>query len=560
MPRPNTSIDLKGITSVLASFRLEVPVYQRPFEWTAEVGEMLTDIGEAFSRHREDYFLGSLVIISSGERERDKVLDGQQRLAVIALLLTGMVHEFEKRNDADRASALKSQYLMKFDIRSGQEYPQLKLNHIDDPYFRSLIQGNLQEPGAEAPDSHLRLWWAYESVSNWLDGKLSKEAKAIEWLSELTNYLAESAYVIYFTVADDANAFLIFETMNDRGLDLSIADLLKNYLLGHSGEDLDTVLNLWTISWGALLAYGGDTLFSTFLRHFWSSKYGLTRERELYRSIKERVSTSANVVDFARELSRNSYYYGAIMSPEHELWSEFTSTAREQIRTLDTLGLIQYRPLLLAVLTHLPPTDIESVIRLLISWNVRLLIVGGLGGGVMEGYYSDLGRKITDGEVKTISDIAEGAKEFIPSDAIFREGFATARVSKVALARYYLRALERQVVGKDQPELIPNTDPAELTLEHILPQRARDESWTEFFTEEEANAYTSRLGNMVLLSQKINSKLRSGSFEDKRTVFEESDLYLTKQVAKYSQWDKEAIETHQNYLAELAINTWKLQP
>ena len=85
-----------------------------------------------------------------------------------------------------------------------------------------------------------------------------------------------------------------------------------------------------------------------------------------------------------------------------------------------------------------------------------MLIVGGLGGGVMEGYYSDLGRKISSGEIKTVSDIAGSAKEFIPNDAIFRERFEAARVSKVALARYYLRALERQVSGKEQPELIPN--------------------------------------------------------------------------------------------------------
>jgi hypothetical protein len=560
MPRANTSIDLKGIANVLAGNRLEVPVYQRPFEWTGEVNEMLADIGQAFSsRNREDYFLGSLVIISGNEKERDKVLDGQQRLAVMALLLSGIANEFKKREDEKRASALTSQYLLKFDIKSGQVFPQLKLNQIDDPYFRSLLQGKIEEPSEEAPDSHWRLWWAYESVKEWIDKKLKKEGDPINWLSELTNYLSESAYVVYFIVSDDANAFLIFETMNDRGLDLSIADLLKNYLLGHSGEDIKEVLNLWTVSWGALLAYSGETLFSTFLRHFWSSKYGLTRERELYRSIKERVSTPANVVDFVKELSRNSFYYGAIMSPEHEFWSDLKSTAREQIHILDTLGLIQYRPMLLAVLAHLLPDDIEKVIRLLISWNVRLLIVGGLGGGVMEGYYSDLGRKISSGEIKTVSDIAGSAKEFIPSDAIFRERFEAARVSKVALARYYLRALERQVSGKDQPELIPNTDPTELNLEHILPQRNPDESWNELFDQEEANAFTSRIGNMVLLSQKINSKLRSASFEEKRKVYEKSELNLTREVAEFDSWDKEAIENRQKSLAGIAVKTWKLE-
>jgi hypothetical protein len=559
MPRPNTYIDLRGIASVLSGTKLEVPVYQRPFEWTSEVKEMLDDIGEAFLLNQDDYFLGSLVIIAPNEGERFRVLDGQQRLAVTALLLAGMADEFETRSDTKRAEAIRNQFLVKFDIGSGVENPQLKLNYIDDPYFRLLMQGQAQEPGKEAPDSHRYLWGARKTISDWISVKLKEEANPIKWLSGFTYYLEESAYVVYFIVPDDANAFLIFETMNDRGLELSIADLLKNYLLGHAGHDIQNVLNMWTGALSSLSAYGGETLFSVFLRHFWSSKHGLTREKDLYRSIKSRVSTAANVMDFARDLTRNSYYYGAILSPEHEFWSESSSSARELIRTLDLLGLVQYRPMLLSALAHLQTKDLEAVLRLLISWNVRLLIVGGLGGGAMEGYYSELGRQVSTGEVKSLPEIAQSAKRFIPSDSVFREGFASARVSKVSLARYYLRALERQAAGKAQPEMIPNIDPAELTLEHILPERGADESWRHEFSEEEVKAYSVRLGNMVLLSQRTNSKIRSASFDVKRDIYEKSDLNLTKLVATYQQWNIETIENRQNDLAELALKIWKLE-
>ena len=558
MPRPNTSIDLKGIASVLSSTKLDVPVYQRPFEWTMEVKEMLEDVGEAFTRNKEEYFLGSLVIIAAREDERLKVLDGQQRLAVVALLLAGIADEFEKREELRRAAAIRDQYLIKFDIGQGTEHPQLKLNQMDDPYFRLLLQRQAQEPGIEAPDSHRNLWRARQSISDWLAAKLYKATDPVKWLSDFTYYLEESAYVVYFTVPDDANAFLIFETMNDRGLDLSIADLLKNYLLGHAAEDLHDILSLWTMALNSLSAHDGNQLFSVFLRHFWSAKHGLTREKDLYRSIKSRVSTPANVMDFARELARDSFYYAAILSPEHEYWSDSTTIAHERIRTLGLLGLVQYRPMLLSALAHLQSKDVEDLLRLLISWNVRLLIVGGLGGGVMEGYYSELGRKISNGEVKSVAEIVRSAKEFIPTDAIFRERFASARVSKVSLARYYLRALERQAVGEPQPELITNTDPAELTLEHILPERIADESWSEF-TEEDRKAYSARLGNMILLSQRINSKIRSGPFDAKREIYEKSDLCLTKQVAKYAKWNKETIEERQKHLADLAVKTWKLE-
>ncbi len=559
MPKPSTSIEIKGIASVLISTRLEVPVHQRPFEWTEEVIELLDDVGGSFARNKEDYFLGSLVIISAPEGERPKVLDGQQRLAVVSLLLSGIADQFDSRGDKKRAQAIRGQYLSIFDIAEGIERPQLKLSQADDLYFRSILIGEARKPDDGAPESHWRLWDACQAISAWLSKRLEGLRDPVNWLAEFTKYLGESAYVIYFTVADDANAFLIFETMNDRGLDLSIADLLKNYLLGRSGEDLQTVLNLWTTAMASLSAYGGESLFTAFLRHFWSSKYGLVREKEVYRSIKSRVTTSANVMDFANEVERNSSLYAAILSPEHEFWSEASSTARERIRTLHLLGLEQYRPMLLSTLAHLRLEDVEEILRLLISWNVRLLIVGGLGGGAMENHYCELGKVIRGGELKSVDAIASRAESFIPNDAIFRDNFATARVAKSYLARCYLRTLELQAMGKPQPELVPNSDPGELTLEHILPERPVEDAWPQF-NEEERNAYTKRLGNMLLLKQKMNAKLRSSSFSIKREIYGKSDLLLTKRVAELDGWTKEAIENRQNSLAQLAIAAWKIKP
>ncbi|MDP2753686.1 MAG: DUF262 domain-containing protein [Nitrospirota bacterium] len=489
MPKPNTSIEIKGIASVLSSTKLEVPVHQRPFVWTEEVVELLDDVGSAFIRNKEDYFLGSLVIISAPEGERPKVLDGQQRLAIVSLLLAGIADQYDIISDNKRAQAIRSQYLSIFDITEGVERPQLKLNQTDDPYFRSILTGNVYEPDKGAPESHWRLWKARQSISIWLSRKVEELKDPVNWLAEFTKYLSEAAYVIYFIVADDANAFLIFETMNDRGLDLSIADILKNYLLGHAGEDLQIVLNLWTIAMATLNAYGGENLFTVFLRHFWSSKYGLVREKELYRSIKSRVTTSVNVMDFANEIERNSYLYAAVLSPEHEFWSEASPVARERIKTLDLLGLEQYRPMILSALAHLKLEEIEEILKLLISWNVRLLIVGGLGGGAMENHYCELGKAIRNGELKSIDAIAKRAESFIPNDAIFRDGFATARVSKASLSRYYLRTIELLAMNKPQPELIPNIDSSVLTLEHILPERPAADAWPQF-NEEARKAYT----------------------------------------------------------------------
>ena len=559
MPIPSTSIVTRGIASVLSTTRLEVPLHQRPFEWTEQVGELLEDIEGAFGRNKEEYFLGSLVVTAARDGERPKVLDGQQRLAVISLLLASIANQFEDRGEARSAVEVRREYLAKYHIKQGIELSQLKLNYLDDDYFHSVLNKIATEPVQGAPESHLRLWQACQYISDWLARKLDTVEDPISWLADFTQYLDESAYVVYFMVADDANAFLIFETMNDRGLDLSIADLLKNYLLGRAGQDLNTILNRWTTAIAYLNAYGGEYLFTVFLRHFWSSKYGLVREKDLYRSIKSRISTVANVRDFSTELEQNSYNYAAILSPDHEFWSEATSKTREYISTLSNLGLEQYRPMLLSALAHLQPEALENLLRLLISWNVRLLIVGGLGGGTIENLYCGIAKSIRNGELKSVKEVANHAKSFIPNDALFKERFAVAHVSKAYLARYYLRQLELEAKGKSQRELAPITDPSELNLEHIMPERPAENTWLQF-SEEDRNAYTKRLGNMLLLKEKMNSKLRNSPFDAKRDIYKESELLLTKAVAKCDEWNKKAIEERQRDLAELAVKAWSIEP
>jgi hypothetical protein len=238
MSRTQTAIHLKGIAQVLAEQRLQVPVHQRPFEWEEQVGELLEDVEIAFGGGPEEYFLGTLVIISGVGAQPPNLLDGQQRLATVTLLLAAMAEEYDAVGDTRSATSLRDNYLAKFDIVSKVESPQLRLNEADDPYFRTLLRSGYSAPARSAPASHKRLHNARKNVGAWLTKRLLAEADKPGWLGRVFKFLNESAYVIHLTVPDESNAFLIFETLNDRGLDLSIADLLKNYLLSKAGDDL----------------------------------------------------------------------------------------------------------------------------------------------------------------------------------------------------------------------------------------------------------------------------------------------------------------------------------
>lgn len=550
------SIALRGIAAVLESFPLAVPVHQRSFAWKkTEIQEFLEDLNEAFKRN-EEHFLGTVVVISPKEDQPAQVIDGQQRLATTALLLAGIVEQLTEHGDEERALEIRRTYLAKYDIGRGETYSQLRLNQADEPYFRTLLNPQFQAPAPSAPESHQRLFDARNQSLAWLLSKVAATTDPISWLTNLFLYLSSSFSVILVEVPDDANAFLIFETLNDRGIDLTIADLLKNYLLGHASVDIDVVLAHWTNATAILNAYGGENLFSTFLRHLWSSQYAVVRERDLYRDIKARIVSRPNVVSFSDQLDQESSLYGAIISPEHEFWTSASAATQDALRTLDLLGLVQFRPTLLAALVHLPMPEVEKLLVLLVSWNVRLLIVGGLGGGVMESRYSEIGQDIRRGEVKTANDIANLAQAFVPNDSEFRSAFAEARVSTVRIARYYLRKLEQTKRGRRRVELVAQPDPNKLTLEHVLPEKPL-QNWPQFTTEEAA-AHSDGIGNLALLTQRLNNKLKSDPFESKRPIFASSELLLTQGVAEYGEWNTDAIKARQIALADLALRAWPM--
>jgi Protein of unknown function DUF262/Protein of unknown function (DUF1524) len=549
-----TTIEQKGIGTVIGTTRLAVPKHQRSFGWTAEeVSELLDDVDGAMARGQAEYFLGSVVVIGALGADRDEVLDGQQRLATVSLLLASIAEGFEQFGDGQAATAVR-QLLSSYDIDQSLHSPHVRLNQYDDPFYRLLLASPDAKPAPGAPESHALMVGARGLTRGWVAKKTTENpAIALGWLKRVFKYLRDAVGVIYFRVPDDSNAYALFETLNDRGLDLSIADLLKNYLLGRAGADIDAVMALWVGTLGMLKSFGYEKNFTGFLRQYWASRYELVREKELYRHVKARISTQANVLEFADDLRKNSFYYTAMLSPDHEYWSGAQESTRERLKTLGVLGLEQYRPMLLAALAHFESKDVERVVAMLESWNVRLIIVGGLGGGVMEAHYASLGRAIRSGDIKNVKGLAEAALSFVPSDSEFGARFEAASVSKVPLARYYLRKLEVVAAGKAESEHVPNPS---LTLEHILPEKPG----TNYpqFSDDERRLFTRRLGNLALLTHKTNSDAKSAPFAEKRSVYKASTLILTQQIASFAGWSPEAVEARQKALAGLALKAWPL--
>src|SRR5262249_625916 len=226
--------------------------------------------------------------------------------------------------------------------------------------------------------------------------------------------LEEGVRVIALIVPSDADAFLIFETLNDRGADLTVADLLKNYLFGRSGGRLDLVRDKWIGSLSALEITSENSLFTTCLRHWWGSKYGAIRERDLYRDIRDRVTTETQVVEFAEQLEDAARKYSALLNSDHEFWATFGTGTKENLETLLRFELEQNRPLLLAAMQHFSAAELRKLLRILVSWAVRGLVVGGIGGGTYEKAYAAAAVKIRRGEIKSAVEVFADLSRLIP--------------------------------------------------------------------------------------------------------------------------------------------------
>jgi uncharacterized protein with ParB-like and HNH nuclease domain len=212
---------------------LQVPINQRSYAWKrGHVRDLFTDLNGAIQDGAEEYFLGSIIVVVPDKANYIEVYDGQQRIAT-TMILIGAIRDFilSVLHDEKEAEVITEKYLIGAERRN-QEVPKFTLSNADRDYFIDRI---LKRPdkrkGIEPDKGSLELIdeaaeEAAEHVKT-ITKNLQPDVQA-NILQKWMDYLEESARVIWVEVKDQATAYRIFETMNDRGLKLSAADLVNN--------------------------------------------------------------------------------------------------------------------------------------------------------------------------------------------------------------------------------------------------------------------------------------------------------------------------------------------
>jgi len=555
--------DHKGIAAVLKNGRLVVPLNQREYSWEDEhVTVLFEDLAGALASGKT-YFLGTIVLTQGGSGVPE-VSDGQQRLATTTILLAAIRDWFHYHNEKEHADTIEHDYLRSFDLEEVTILPRLQLNVDDNAYFIERILANPGDPERKnartTKASHRRIERAAEIAAQFVRtivepySEPMRKKELVRWVT----FLNSKAQVVVLDVPEDVDAYLMFETLNDRGLRASQADLLKNYLLSQPKADRKVeAQQKWAQMIGILESIGRGDITVTYLHHYLITRHGPTRAVEILAKVKATVAGEAQALRFLSDAAEDANDYAALFNPGHQKWNEYGTATRKHLSTINRdLRVEQIVPLMFAVARYFSVKEAQRAFQLFVYWSVRFLVAGGRGG-LLDRNYAIAAQKIAAGDIKTADALTDALIDIIPSDAIFETTFSEARVSAAALARYYLRALEQKAKKQAEPEWVPSDDENAVNLEHVLPENPQS-GWPHI-PPETASAYFRRIGNMVLLQAKKNSIIGNAPFDQKKPIFGASEFLLTQAVAACTHWGPTEIERRQKELAKLAVQTWPMR-
>jgi hypothetical protein len=552
--------NLVGIGQLIKSSRFVIPIYQRPYSWTdTQIEDLYRDVSDAIRSSREDYFLGTIVTTKGGDG-RLTIIDGQQRLVTTSVLIAAVRDYFHSKGQTDRANDIEREYLFKRDIRTQEPTPHILLTAEDRDFYVQTVATVPNPPAKRTakPQSHAqqRLARAGEIAAEFAKSLTQTTHEPDDRLLDLVDFLTEKAKLVSVSVSSESSAFVIFEVLNDRGLDLSVTDLLKNFIFRTAAERMVEAQTAWTQMTAIITEFASEPELKIFVRQAWAARHGMTRERDLYEAIKGVVKTQAQAVDFAKGLAATAPIYAGLANPSSDLWDDYDPAVRQSVEALDQLGVTQLRPLLLAIMERFSDTEIAKAFPMIVAWTVRFLVCGSGGSGTLEQAYSDRALDVSTGKITTAQALFDSMRAVVPDDQTFESKFAQATVSNSNLAKYYLRVLDARARANDE-EVIVNPG-IKVSLEHVLP-RTSSPDWAHI-PADQYPALVKRLGNLTLLGRRLNSKAANAGFAEKKQHFAKSDIQMSKELCQYTQWTAAEVDARQRALAKLAVKAWSSRP
>lgn len=602
--------------------RYTIPLYQRSYVWTRENqwAPLWEDIARQaehcyenpYSENQKTHFLGAIVLnvikIVGRSLPRSEVIDGQQRLTTLQIFLAAL-RDYAGPLDDHTSSALRRLTSNPDRPDGSEEALKVWPTNADRHLFTQIMclgsPASVHEAFApiERPQNLPRMAEAYlffhECIRDFVEEKGDDAATMVDRLYAIMHALRTALQFVIIELEDSDDPQVIFETLNARGQPLLPSDLIRNYVfLQASSEHEDQVDELYNKYWRPFDDHRLDSADDSGENRFWhiQERQGrlirpridlfmfhflvMTTELEiaignLFKEFRNWHANSAQKIPaLLGDIQNASTLFSRLVSPEG---SKPIDKFAVRLKSLDTSTVY---PLLLYLMglksDRLPQKDFDTIIHDLESYLIRRFICN-LTTKNYNRFFLSLLQKVRRAANKGES-IALAAREELlrsddatavwPSDAQFRHGWLNQPVyvkSRLDRCSMVLRALE-EGLRTDRTEGISLR--SELSVEHLMPRNGRtrhypyadDIEFKDGETREQARErFIHTLGNLTLLTQKLNASIGNGKFTKKRqSIVADSDLRLNAWLRNddRTQWTEKDIQDRGSDLFEIALKLW----
>lgn len=568
----------------------QVPPYQREYSWQRAQWEYLfDDLIEADGSH----FLGTIITLNKTVDAADEnvleLIDGQQRITTLTLLMAAVYSVlYERMDELDDdqktdVTLLRRQLVHK---SSGEPRvrPQRQGQNLDD-YLAVLTKAGL--PLDTQPTSYMPLRRIDRCFNHFRDEifELAKieEQTETEAAVRVLN-AAKQATIVKIEVANHADAFVLFESLNNRGMPLTPVDLIKNHLLAQAERQNIMPVEAAFKRWNEMLTNLGDSYANQdrFLRHYYNafkadlphvSRAPLATKANLIRIYE--VLVEADGVNFLDQIIQASRYYGRItgvLDDETDLDAAFRRL--ERIQGAPSYVLLLW---LLRKRTELALTEYQliAITELLTSFFVRRNLTGSPQTYALPGLFTGIISRLAKGEE---IDVVETVRAQLAASTVRDDAFRQALLESIYdgntdVARFVLTTLTEDEMTKESHTDLWRREKNRYvwTIEHILPQGENlPKEWVDMLGGPEQAAHVQaehvhRLGNLTISG--YNSNLSNKPFEEKMTRIDAQDrpigfengLPLNADLVGKTTWTERDIEARTQSLAGKVVDRFSLE-
>ncbi|MFP6266870.1 DUF262 domain-containing protein [Helicobacter pylori] len=490
----------------------QIPIYQRPYQWTEENCEkLLDDLFEDYEKDgKSDYFCGSLVLVKSDPNSKTEtydIVDGQQRLSTFILLAKVL---------ADLYNGLDPEYLEYLQESWKDRYTERK--RLSFNTIGSNAEYDFQDALEHFNDSQASK--NKNNKNNYLKNAVCLKdylrEKEIENINKFIEWLYSNVKFITIICPNIDKALRIFNVLNARGLPLNATDIFKGELLKELAKEEDQ--KKLVSRWNALSQKCSDndltieTLFSWYLDYL--------------NPVTSREKMEKMLVTWFNILNKPPLEYLKGVEDFYNAYGEVLEMQDRHAHLLsykddDYLHVI----LCASILHHYSDQDIEALKELLVkfyyqNWvaeqtepkkQTNCNIIKALKEKKSMDYIASIVKKYLDDDNNKIT---QNFREKLKDDHLYEKH---KNASKNSWLRPILILVEYFISDDPRPKRIEKND---FHVEHILPQKPDPSSqWVKDFSEEERELYTHSLANLTLLGGTKNTQASNLDFKEKKEIY-----------------------------------------